>query len=258
MDRIQNMLELRSEDTIPIEKIWQIPIVDSGEPLVLIYKSAPEVCISLTEKRQRFMDETLYARFSVVEALHRISIVAKNDGLLLEIWDAFRPIEFQEKEYNKIYDKTRDANPEWSEERVIQEISTLVCPPSMDYLKPPPHTTGGAIDLTLVYQSGAHLDMGTQYSQFENPLICTNALGLSKIQRKNRTTLITLMGNGGFTNHPKEWWHFELGTQGNAAYLGEQQARFGRMEDPYKDRLQEDHIVNIYLLPNPEFCAGDD
>jgi zinc D-Ala-D-Ala dipeptidase len=78
----------------------------------------------------------------------------------------------------------------------------------------PPHSTGGAIDLTLATNDGDELDMGTPVnaSPEESQGACyTSAQGISGKAIRNRGLLIDAMRAAGFVNYPTEWWHWSFG-----------------------------------------------
>ena len=106
------------------------------------------------------------------------------------------------------------------EEEKKKIISTYISFPNYDRALPPVHTTGGAVDVTLVDKNGVELDMGTHFDEFsekahtdyfekncENPIV-----------RENRRILYNAMIGAGFTNLPSEWWHYDYGDRFWAYY----------------------------------------
>lgn len=98
-------------------------------------------------------------------------------------------------------------------------IRRFVSDPVEDRDVPPVHTTGGAIDLTLLDESGSELEMGTGFDEFSD-LTYTAAFENEKnrIVRDNRRLLYHIMTNAGFTNLPSEWWHYDYGDRFWAYY----------------------------------------
>jgi len=235
-EEIDRMLLRTKEDIIGEKELNKVRIDDCTEPLVRLTDYIEEVIIAMTPSRCRYDDETLYARESVAKQLVRVA--REMTPRKLKIYDAFRPIEYQQKLFEAVFDKIQLENPEWEKQRVREETFIYVFPPSWDEQTPPPHSTGAAIDLTVTDAAGKELNMGTQYCEFDNPLLYTNASGLTKQQKANRRFLITSMASQGFVNYPGEWWHFSLGDREWIAYLGETTlpAIFGRADDPYKQR----------------------
>lgn len=61
------------------------------------------------------------------------------------------------------------------------------------------------------------LDMGTGYDCFD-PKSHTAAAGLPQDQKSMRATLVAAMSAQGFTNYPREWWHFSYPHGNGAAF----------------------------------------
>ena len=75
------------------------------------------------------------------------------------------------------------------------------------------HSSGGAVDLTIVDAQGVPLDMGTDFDDF-SPLARTDAFEhphADPICQKNRRLLYGVLTEAGFTNYPEEWWHYDYG-----------------------------------------------
>ena len=113
--------------------------------------------------------------------------IATTLGFQLHIWDAFRPLEAQQKLW--------DFYPD----------SRYISPPDNG---PRTHCRGIAIDLTLE-KDGKLLEMGTGFDDFRE-LAHHNNTEISKEALENRLTLAGLMHTAGFRCHPYEWWHYEL------------------------------------------------
>ena len=75
----------------------------------------------------------------------------------------------------------------------------------------PPHTTGGAVDLTLTWR-GVPLAMGTNFDGFgwEAHLAAFEA-GEDSVVRRLRRLLAHAMQSAGFAAYPPEWWHWSIG-----------------------------------------------
>ena len=95
-----------------------------------------------------------------------------------------------------------------------------VAVPSDDPATPPPHLTGGAVDVTLTWR-GHPLALGTQFDEFVADAR-TNAFEgrPGKIQTLRRLLHQAMLG-AGFVGLELEWWHFEIGTAHWAAVTGE-------------------------------------
>lgn len=232
---IQAMLQRQKADIIGEEALKKIEIVESGEPIVPILEYAPSCIIKIKPRRLRYIGETLYARQSVAIALEQIC--SEITPLRPMIFDAFRPIEYQEKRYRQRYEEIKEENPNWTNQQICEETFIYVFPPSRNPKTPPPHSTGAALDLTFATANGEALNMGFGY-EFGSLLMYTNAKGLPKKARENRDLLIRTMASKGFVSFPGEWWHFSLGDREWAAYLGiNTPVPYGRVEDPYNKTI---------------------
>lgn len=147
-----------------------------------------------------------WARRTVVE---RLSAAAASlpDGFGVAVFDAWRPMALQREIYQSAYG---DAGlPEG-----------FVSVPSDDPLCPPPHVTGGSVDVTLTWR-GQALALGTDYDAF-TALAATSAFeGTAGVVRDLRRLLFWAMAEQGFVVLDCENWHFELGTRRWAALKGE-------------------------------------
>ena len=121
------------------------------------------------------------------------------DGFSLAVLDAWRSLDLQSELYS-IYKK----DPSVSDNHVH--------PPSSDPSTPPPHLTGGCIDVTLAW-NGSPLALGTGFDDF-SPTAATGFFEDSPgLVRDLRRVLVAAMLNQGFTYIDSEWWHFEFGTR---------------------------------------------
>jgi D-alanyl-D-alanine dipeptidase len=93
--------------------------------------------------------------------------------------------------------------------------------PSEDPATPPPHSTGGAVDVTLVDARGDVVDMGspfdepTERSYPEHFAAAVDEAG--RAAHAHRRLLYEVLHGAGFVRHPREWWHFSYGDQAWAA-----------------------------------------
>ncbi len=153
------------------------------------------------------------------EVFERLKIAQNNlpHGLKLCILDAWRPFALQEELY-QIYSKQiitqfnlKDSPLEVKQKVIAKYVST----PVKDKLEPAVHTTGGAVDVTLICADGTPLDMGTTFDAFSEKTK-TNYYETHQentIIRNNRRILYNSMISAGFTNLPSEWWHYDFGNK---------------------------------------------
>ncbi|WP_433219642.1 M15 family metallopeptidase [Dactylosporangium sp. CS-047395] len=161
------------------------------------------------------------------EALHRVQRSAQARGYSLKVYDCYRP----QRAVDDFVDWSKNAD-----QRMKGEFYPAVDKSALfddGYIGgPTAHSRGSTMDLTIVAlpartQPEWHqgdpleactaadrfpdntLDMGTGFDCFD-PLAHTAATGVSAAERANRDLLTGLMAAGGFTNYPKEWWHYTL------------------------------------------------
>lgn len=128
-------------------------------------------------------------------------------GFGLAVFDAWRPLALQHELYAAAY-----ADPELPPGYI--EV------PSRDPATPPPHLTGGTVDLTLTWQ-GRPLALGTSFDEFTpmaHAAACEQRPGSA---RELRRMLHWTMRHQGFIVADCEWWHFEHGTSRASALTGE-------------------------------------
>ena len=95
----------------------------------------------------------------------------------------------------------------------------------MDPRTPPPHSTGAAVDLTLIDANGQPLPMGSEidaigavsepdhFRQRADALPPGPQREACLLWHGHREALAAAMADAGFARHPNEWWHFSYGDQ---------------------------------------------
>lgn len=143
-------------------------------------------------------------------------------GYKLRIWDAWRPLSLQKELFEEYSEDIveRFNLAECSEDEKHRVISKYVSLPKEDRDEPPVHTTGGAIDVTLIDEKGNELDMGTAFDSFLDSTATSFYEDDSHecIITENRRILYFAMTSAGFTNLPSEWWHYDYGDRFWAYY----------------------------------------
>ena len=123
--------------------------------------------------------------------------------------------------FNLFKEEISKQKPYLSQDDLHMETLKLVPHPKFPEDSYPvlPHNSGGAIDLTIE-KDGELLDMGTKFDDISKYIDtdffekdCDGEMSASKWQeiRSNRRLLYKVMIEQGFTNHPNEWWHYNLG-----------------------------------------------
>jgi D-alanyl-D-alanine dipeptidase len=215
----------------PISELVKIDIQDNGEPLVDIFQYSPHMLWAEASPRFDFPRSGL-ARVTVAEMLARAQSLLP-EGLFLQIVGAFRPFAVQKMMYEAAKAELAAKHPDWDDELLTEYINVFSAPPIWD--TPPPHTTGGAVDLSIVDKSGERLDMTSPYEMGWDSAP-TYVEGLSETARKNRDLLIGVLTEAGLTNFRGEWWHWSWGEPGWSLRTGRDVALYGAVpEDQIPD-----------------------
>lgn len=119
--------------------------------------------------------------------LMRAAVAARRSGLALKVFDAYRP-------------------------PAAQEVLWRLCP-NPDYVADPRrgsnHSRGVAVDVTLLDEQGAALDMGTGFDEMREQSHHDRP-DLPAAAQRNRNLLLGIMLQAGFASLPTEWWHYQL------------------------------------------------
>lgn len=204
----------------PVSAINKVPIHEGSEPTRELAVAAPEILLR---------DERMFARETITGMLKKAQSLLP-EGHKLFIKTACRSMEYQQSMYWGFYKSISDQHPEWPVSQVRREVNKFLAPP--DAKHPPGHTTGGAVDVTIVGPGGEELDMisaidGTHEVMSTLP---TYAKNISPRVAKNRQMLIDVMSAAGFSNYPGEWWHWSYGDSAWAVRVGAGNAPYGAVD----------------------------
>jgi len=161
------------------------------------------------------------------------------------VFDAWRPVAVQafmvdhairEECHRRGVDPDQDSP---GRQQAICDVGRFWAPPSESAVTPPPHSTGGAVDLTLADAQGLELAMGgaiDSIGPISEPLHYVAMAeqrpdGQEALWHRRRQALTESMQAAGFAQHPNEWWHFSWGDQLWAWRTGAAQACYGRAPD---------------------------
>jgi len=189
--------------------------------------------------------EKLHARSGVAERLRAVNQRLAGAGLRLHVYDAWRPRAVQAYFYERwLPDELRKRRPELSGEALQAEVARYWAKPTDNPLSPAPHSTGAALDLTIVWDDGEPLFMGSMFDDASAISATEHFEALSHTHggadwsfsaeeaRANRRLLYWVMTDAGFANHPDEWWHYSWGDQMWAKITGEPAAIYGLAAPP--------------------------
>lgn len=191
----------------------KIPVQDNGERI-----------IGITIPKVHCAENNTYAlREGVIERL-RAATSFLPAGLHLKLYSTFRPVEVQRELFAKFGEQIQRQRPELQGQALHDEVTQFVADPNGC----PPHTTGGAMDVTLCDEIGNDIHMGSAVNVIEPLGISHSDSALvDEVARKNRGLLYSTMSKAGFFNLPTEWWHFSYGDQYWAAFTEHPVAVYG-------------------------------
>jgi zinc D-Ala-D-Ala dipeptidase len=184
------------------------PAVECGEPLAEVASPGIAVLHSYARAGRRHAVDRQWLRAGTLTRL-RQAAAGLPRGFGFAVFDAWRPLELQ----RELFDVTGPGETDF------------VAPPSEDPATPPPHLTGGTVDLTLSWR-GTPLALGTTFDEFTDSAATTAFEDTPGAVRALRRLLYHTLRQQGFVVLAEEWWHFEFGTRLWSALTG-RPARYG-------------------------------
>ena len=192
------------------------------------------------------------------EALERLLLACTYipKGFSFKIWDVYRPWNLQNELYYTykpvIIKKFKLEKLSIEEQEKV--INSYIAIPSKDKSLPPVHTTGGAIDLTIINNKNMEeLNFGMGFDTFSE---LTNTIAFEKDRvdetiKNNRRLLYNIMIEAGFTNLPSELWHFDYGNKNWGYYNKEKVIYEGVFKiDEIKNVISFEEFINALKKEN--------
>ncbi len=210
------------------DELDAVPIAECGEPLVDFLAACPALLLSPRHPVFEFPRVHL-----VRESVARMLCDAASrlpDGLRLQIVEGYRPIAVQREHFRHALQEAKKRFPDADEATLSREAGRYSAPP--DAITPPPHLTGGAVDVSIVREDGSELDFISPFEMMDLRHAAMNARGLSEQAEKNRTLLREILEPTGLTNYADEWWHWSYGDNGWALRVGAKAAIYDKIEVP--------------------------
>ncbi len=207
----------------------KIPIQECGEPLIAI--PLEKFSVEFPHPYEKLGAEyggksPYYLRQGVLEALEMAQNLLDtiHSGWKLKIYDAYRPIGVQQFMVDYTFDRllkeknlVRGHVSPQEKQEIWEQVYQFWAAPNIDRKMPPPHSTGAAVDLTLVDNLGQMVAMGGEIDEIHErsqPEHYCRSKRLDEQQyHRHRQLLDQVMTHAGFLRHPNEWWHFSLGDQ---------------------------------------------
>lgn len=165
-----------------------------------------------------------YLRAGVIARLQQAQqyLAQIRPGYRLQIFDAYRPVAVQQYMVDHTFQQvlqtrqlTATTLTPAEQAEIWQQVYQIWAVPSFDPATPPPHSTGAAIDLTIVDDRHQPLAMGSPIDELSDRSQPDYFARESTGQQfhYNRELLRQVMASAGFQRHPGEWWHFSWGDQ---------------------------------------------
>lgn len=200
-----------TKEIISEKRLSKIAVRENNEKLVDLARFEPKIKTILPEYMKKSGLRRILVRKTVAEKLKKIqSDLPQN--MQLVVTSGLRPLRIQEKIYLSFFKQNKKDHPKWSDSKIREETRKIVAPSD----KNSPHSTGGAVDLTI-YRNNKPVDMGCQIPMTiatKNPDIKKfpiNSKYITKFQKYNRKFLSKIMEKHGFVNFESEWWHWSYG-----------------------------------------------
>lgn len=230
----------------------EIPIAECSEPLVPI--PSEHFAFEQPHPYQELgapyhnskADSPYYLREGVIESLMvaKTRLQQNHPTWKILIFDAYRPVEVQQFMVDYTFAEMAKSQggefPVGEDKRqlILEKVYQFWAVPSLDLAAPPPHSTGAALDITLVDENDRKIEMGSPIDEISErsypDYFASSNQPPEQQYHRHRQILKDVMLAAGFQQHPYEWWHFSLGDQ-MWAWLTNQQpgdsqviARYGR------------------------------
>lgn len=143
------------------------------------------------------------------------------DGCRFLVYDGWRPYAVQHRLYCDYFCTLGldDAHAQWSVQQLRQKAGEFVAFPRRGEEFSYAHSSGGAVDLTILGKDGNLWEMGSGFDEF-SPRSHTDYYERrdpALPEAQNRRFLQKILTEQGFVNLPEEWWHFDFGNKNWAA-----------------------------------------
>lgn len=187
-------------------EVQKIKCEDTNEKLVDIrdYKG-----IKLDKKGKWHSDHYFMVRKTVAEKLENAAKLLPENVIFL-FKEGHRSLKKQKEIYDWYVGVLKERHPKKDSQEIAILASEWVAKPILNA----PHSTGGAVDITLCDLDGNEIDMGSIVDDTSEGGVernKTNSNFISEKGKANRKILIKALSSQGFQNYPFEWWHWSYG-----------------------------------------------
>lgn len=221
------------EKTLPISAWSGVIICENNEPLVEIKETAR---LKFSSSANKFADTSFthapshYLRKTAAEKVIKVSEKLRR-GYVLVFIEGWRSRASQQTAWDARWNRVKLMNPTWKDEEIDKAVRLVVARPS----PLANHHCGGATDVTLAYEDGTLVDMGTPYPSRTEDMDLRNKFPMltnliTPLQAANRVILREAMEEEDFVWYPEEWWHYCWGDRMWAVYSQMKDCFYGSIE----------------------------
>jgi D-alanyl-D-alanine dipeptidase len=194
-------------------KVLAIRIIENDEPMVdlrdqkeIAYGPSPEIPNNTDYTKMR---QTVYEKLKQAQGL-----LPKK--LRFCLYEGYRSLHLQKILFDNRFQKIQKQYPHWLKDKVFIETTKLVSPViNQDGSKNiPPHSTGSAIDIYLIDDTGNPIGMGIHpkdWMEDDGFLSLTSSRVISSEAQENRKIMRAVLSAVDFVNYPTEYWHWSYG-----------------------------------------------
>jgi D-alanyl-D-alanine dipeptidase len=207
-------------------RVAAIPVRECGQQLVDVRADGR---LQVDVRKQDARGAFAYLREEVHDRLVQAQALLPG-GMRLLFVEGFRPPALQRQYFEEYAAELARTHPSWLASQIREAASRYVSPPEIA-----PHSSGAAVDVTLVDRLGREMDMGTRVNaspEESNNACYTDAPGIGREARANRDTLGGVLSAAGLINYGTEWWHWSFGDRYWALMTGQSAALYGPVELP--------------------------
>ena len=212
------------------DELDAVVIKDNGEPLVDFLALCDSDKLVFAPEHPVFEFPRVHLLRQSVAKMICQAAHALPAGLRLQIVEGYRPIAVQRAMYRHALERARQKMPDANDKTIALEAGRYSAPP--DAATPPPHLTGGAVDLEIIDANGERLDFTSPFDILDNAQAAFDAPGISDEARRNRDLLKSVLEPTGLTSYVDEWWHWSYGDNGWALRVGATNAIYDKIELP--------------------------
>ena len=239
------------------QELELIELFDTTEPFVDVTQACPDVLVRLYQSKNVLrQDPRALVRLGIALMLNSVARKLP-PGIRLMVRDAWRAPKTQAGIHENQADQIERMGLAQTREEARKKADQFAVPAEEPY--PPPHTTGGAVDVTLAYAKTEQLlPMRKAFRR------CTPQEWQNQKYRdykelpayivRSRKLLREAMELFGFASIPNEWWHFSYGDFWWAARRNKKRTLYLSVHKPH---VMEKNFNSAYgnggvVLPVPD------